>query len=189
MWNLLRLFDLWNIILFAAIVLFAIGTRDIYRAYGKQGALKQHIGIVEKKSISAIQKGEYKSDSLKTVQIKLVGDENYYFISMSAEKVNTLVNEGDSVELFTKAIITSDGNRVTNGSNFWYSTNPNQIFQVISKKYAEPIVSIHEYQHTLRSGAWLAPALSICFFLCYFSRYLNGNLFTFYIGNRKFRLG
>jgi hypothetical protein len=187
--NFLRLFSLWDIILLAAIVLLGIGIKDIYRAYGKQGDLKQHIGIVEKKSISAIQDGEYKSDSLRTVTIKLVGDKNYYFISMSAEKVNTLVNEGDSVELFTKAIITSDGNRVTNGSNFWYSTEPNQIFQVISKKYAQPIVSIHEYQHALRSGAWIAPVLSICFFLCYFSQYIRGDFFTFYIGKRKFRLG
>jgi hypothetical protein len=187
--KLLRLFNLWDIFLFIAIALFAKGTWDIYRVYGEQGDLKQHIGIVEHKSMTAISDGEYKSDSLRTVKIQLENDANIYSISMSAEKVNNLVNVGDSVELFTKTIRYSDGNFVTNGSTFWYSTDSNQLFQIISKVYEQPVVSIREYRHALHSGAWIAMVLSICFFLAYFSRYLPGDLFVFYVGKRKFRLG
>jgi hypothetical protein len=166
-----RIFNITNVILLFAIGLIPYSIRNIMETFDDFNQLKPHIGVVSEKAIKKVYRE--RNDSLTTTQIKLVNDESEYSISLSAIKVNNLVNVGDSIELYTKAITSQNGNEITDGSSFWYSKDSNQIFHVVSKIYDKPIVDFKDYNKNLKMGAWIAPILSIVCFIWYFIRRRN----------------
>ncbi len=189
-----KIFTIDNVILGFAVGLFFMSIRDIRKAYANHHKLITHIGIVqEKRMISTVDNGSdaVKGDSLRIIKIKLENDEKEYSISYSALAVNTLVNNGDSVELFTidpvgkgNLVIGSDGNKIS------YSSNPNEVFQIFSKKYPTPVVDYSDYVSSVRTTVWVIPSLSLICFIWYFFRRSNTKgLFSFYIGKREIQIG
>ncbi len=181
-----RLFTVSNIILGFALVLLMISVKDIINSTISRESLIKHSGVVAQKSfISEIKDRQYRDSSL-TIIFKLESDEKEYSISLKAAAIKNLVNIGDSVEFITRPVTDKRGNFVTDGNTTWYSADPNELCQIFSKGYTKPIVSLGEYQSSLRKNAWAILILSLIFFGWYFFRLFgSSNRFTFSDGGRE----
>jgi hypothetical protein len=166
MGKILNLFRLRNIILLFAIGLIPFTIKNFTEASVNFNELMPHKGIVEDKSIHTEESQNH--NSITTVKIKLLNNESIYSISFQAQGVYNVIYIGDSVELYSKKVKDKKGNEVSGGGTYWYSTDSNQIFHIVSNRYKEPVVDFKKYHKDLKMNAWMPLALLIICFIWYF---------------------
>lgn len=164
--KIVNLFRVRNIILLVAVGLIPYSISNFIQTSDGFNELIPHKGIVEDKSIHT-EVLENKNPRT-TVRIKLANDTSTYATSFQAQGAFNIIYVGDTVTLYTKKVTRKKGNRVTGGGSYWYSTDPNQVYHIVSSRFHEPVIDYKEYNNDLKLGAWLSLGLCIICFIWYF---------------------
>jgi len=162
----MSIFRIRNLILLFAIGLIPISIRNFTESFNDFKELIPHKGIVEDKSIATEKKEG--QNLITTVTFKLLNNESRYSTSFQAQGAYNIIYVGDTIELYTKKIKNKKGNEVSGGGTYWYSTDSNQVFHIVSNRYKEPVIDYKEYNKDLKLNAWASLVISIILFSWYF---------------------
>jgi hypothetical protein len=164
--KILSFFKIRNIVLLFAVGLIPFSIKNFTQTTTGFNELIPHKGIVEDKSIHTEERENH--NSITTVKIKLANDESIYSTSFHAQGAYNIIYVGDTVELYTKKIKDKKGNEVSGDGTYWYSTDSNQLFHIVSSRFKGPVIDFKEYHKDLKSNAWMPLVLSVICFIWYF---------------------